>query len=147
MHRKGQAAMEFLMTYGWAILAAVVVIGVLAYFGVFSPSAYVPNQCLLSAVFGCNAASASVSEGVTLEIRHGVVGEVFNITDVIVSNCGSNTTVGNMQADTLYRITVPCTQTLTAGNKFRGDVSITYRKFQSQIDQTSGGQIIAKIGP
>ena len=40
--KKGQAAMEFLMTYGWAILAAVVVIGVLAYFGVFSPGKYFP---------------------------------------------------------------------------------------------------------
>ena len=36
MHNKrGQAAMEFLMTYGWAILAAITAIGVLAYFGVF----------------------------------------------------------------------------------------------------------------
>ena len=28
-NKKGQAAMEFLMTYGWAILAAIIVIGVL----------------------------------------------------------------------------------------------------------------------
>lgn len=35
-NKKGQAAMEFLMTYGWAILAAIIAIGVLAYFGVFS---------------------------------------------------------------------------------------------------------------
>jgi len=30
MIKRGQAAMEFLMTYGWAILAAIIVIGVLA---------------------------------------------------------------------------------------------------------------------
>lgn len=29
---------EFLMIYGWAILAAVIAIGILAYFGVFSPN-------------------------------------------------------------------------------------------------------------
>lgn len=29
--------MDFIMTYGWAILAAIIVIGVLGYFGVFSP--------------------------------------------------------------------------------------------------------------
>ena len=34
--RKGQAAMEFLMTYGWAILAAIIAIGALAAFGVFN---------------------------------------------------------------------------------------------------------------
>jgi hypothetical protein len=34
--KKSQAAMEFLMTYGWAILVVLVAIGVLAYFGVFN---------------------------------------------------------------------------------------------------------------
>jgi len=33
--KKSQAAMEFLMTYGWAILAAIIAISVLWYFGVF----------------------------------------------------------------------------------------------------------------
>lgn len=36
-NRKGQAAMEFLMTYGWAILVVLAAIGALAYFGVLSP--------------------------------------------------------------------------------------------------------------
>lgn len=40
MDKKGQAAMEFLMTYGWAILAAIVAIGVLAYLGVFNQGRY-----------------------------------------------------------------------------------------------------------
>lgn len=37
MNKKGQPAIEFLMTYGWAILCAIIAIGVLAYFGVFNP--------------------------------------------------------------------------------------------------------------
>jgi len=43
-HKKGQAAMEFLMTYGWAILAAIIAIGVLAYFGVFTPDRFVYEE-------------------------------------------------------------------------------------------------------
>ena len=35
--KKSQAAMEFLMTYGWAILVVLVAICALAYFGVLSP--------------------------------------------------------------------------------------------------------------
>lgn len=42
--KKGQAAMEFIFTYGWAILAAIIAIGVLAYFGVFSPQSYQPQK-------------------------------------------------------------------------------------------------------
>ncbi len=43
-NNKSQATMEFLMTYGWAILAAIIVIGVFAYFGVFSPGKYVVEE-------------------------------------------------------------------------------------------------------
>jgi len=35
--KKGQVAFEFLMTYGWAIIVVLVVVGALAYFGVLSP--------------------------------------------------------------------------------------------------------------
>ena len=34
--KKAQASTEFLMTYGWAILVAIVAIGVLTYFSVFT---------------------------------------------------------------------------------------------------------------
>ncbi|MBN1645473.1 hypothetical protein JW868_00365 [Candidatus Woesearchaeota archaeon] len=51
--RKAQAAMEFLMTYGWAILVVLAAIGALAYFGVLTPSRYLPSQCTASTGFGC----------------------------------------------------------------------------------------------
>ena len=41
--RKAQAAMEFLMTYGWAILVVLAAIAALAYFGVLSPSKMLPE--------------------------------------------------------------------------------------------------------
>jgi hypothetical protein len=43
--RKENPAIEFLQTYLWAILSAIIVIGVLAYFGVFSPCKYGNDDC------------------------------------------------------------------------------------------------------
>ncbi|MBR9700629.1 hypothetical protein GOV11_02070 [Candidatus Woesearchaeota archaeon] len=43
--RRGQAALEYLVTYGWAMLAILVVLGALAYFGLLSPSRYLPSRC------------------------------------------------------------------------------------------------------
>jgi hypothetical protein len=51
--RKGQAAIEFLVTYGWAIMAAMVVIGALTYFGMTNPSTSLPDKCIFSNAFGC----------------------------------------------------------------------------------------------
>ncbi len=53
MFRKAQAAMEFLMTYGWAILVVLVVIGALAYFGVLSPSTLLPEKCTFPVSVNC----------------------------------------------------------------------------------------------
>ncbi|MBI3036630.1 hypothetical protein HYY73_02645, partial [Candidatus Woesearchaeota archaeon] len=51
--KKGQAAMEFLMTYGWAILVVLVVIGALSYFGVLSPATLLPEKCTFPVSVSC----------------------------------------------------------------------------------------------
>ncbi len=51
--KKGQAAFEYLTTYGWAMLAIVVTIGTLAYFGIFNPSQFVPERCYFGAQLIC----------------------------------------------------------------------------------------------
>ncbi len=39
-----QSAMEYLMTYGWSILIVAVILGALAYLGVFNPLYFAPRQ-------------------------------------------------------------------------------------------------------
>ena len=53
MVRKAQAAMEFLMTYGWVILIGLTVIGALSYFGVFNLQDVVPDKCELGPGLEC----------------------------------------------------------------------------------------------
>lgn len=43
--KKGQGAMEFLMTYGWAILVVLIAIGCLWYFGVLNPDSFKLCSC------------------------------------------------------------------------------------------------------
>ena len=43
--RKGQGAMEYLMTYGWALLVIVVVGAALFALGVLNPATYTKSQC------------------------------------------------------------------------------------------------------
>lgn len=44
--KKGQAALEYLMTYGWAILIIIVVVAALYAMGVFTPRRTVPYKGL-----------------------------------------------------------------------------------------------------
>jgi len=47
MFKKSQAAMDFLITYGWAILIVLIMIGTLAYFGVLNPDKFTPCEKVL----------------------------------------------------------------------------------------------------
>ena len=50
MQPKGQAATEFLMTYGWALLLIFIAMGALYYMGIFEPA--VAEKCIPKAPFG-----------------------------------------------------------------------------------------------
>jgi uncharacterized protein (UPF0333 family) len=41
---KGQAALEFMLTYGWAVLIVVVVIAALFWMNVFNPAAFIKDD-------------------------------------------------------------------------------------------------------
>ncbi|MFA5412303.1 MAG: hypothetical protein WC350_03085 [Candidatus Micrarchaeia archaeon] len=51
--KKGQAAAEYLVTYGWALLLLVVVIAILLSTGIFNPSAFVGEECVIQPDIPC----------------------------------------------------------------------------------------------
>ena len=54
MRKKAQAAMEFMMTYGWAIMIVLVTISTLTYFGVFDISRLIPQRCDITSDLRCD---------------------------------------------------------------------------------------------
>lgn len=146
MQRKGQAAMEFLMTYGWAILAAIIAIGVLAYFGVFSPGKYLPEICTINAPLGCEEhaiIAGSPTGSVRLIIRNGA-GDSITINSIGVSGCATDSTGWTVADGDVEDVTITCTGALTSGQKFSGDVTITYLKSGATINQTATGRVSGK---
>src|SRR3989338_6175333 len=93
--KKAQAAMEFLMTYGWAILVVLVVIGALAYFGVLSPTKLLPDKCLFGPGIGtCTdyaLTSGAASSTLELKLTNGL-GETISVTAATVSQAGTPVT-------------------------------------------------------
>ena len=146
MENKGQAAMEFLMTYGWAILAAIIAIGVLAYFGVFSPGRYLPEACTLTSPLGCDDNKISVATGISLVLRNGA-GEDITVSSVNIVNCGIDSTSQPVADGGTATITIPtCTPVLVAGNKFNGAITVTYIKTSGgTFSHTSSGTLIGKV--
>ncbi|MFP4111670.1 MAG: hypothetical protein ACLFPQ_06660 [Candidatus Woesearchaeota archaeon] len=81
--KKGQSALEFLTTYGWAFLVALIMIGALAYFGVLNPSRYLPERCNFGSEVTCSdfILDASGEDRVILRLTNNI-GETVRVGEV-----------------------------------------------------------------
>jgi hypothetical protein len=68
---KSQAAMEYLMTYGWAILIIALSLAVLYSLGVLNPETLKPQLCSLSPPFYCSDQYLDTNGFLTLTIAQG----------------------------------------------------------------------------
>ncbi len=143
--RRGQAAMEFLMTYGWAILAAIIAIGVL-YLIIGNPGNLLGDRYTLNDPFLAKGKSATAgSNEVVLEFTNGA-GETVNISTVYVENCGSEFLSWSMPADNTSVVHVnPCSPPLGVGDRIRGDIIINFTTSGSAVTQTVSGSLNLKV--
>ncbi|NIO44685.1 MAG: hypothetical protein GTN36_03990 [Candidatus Aenigmarchaeota archaeon] len=82
---KGQTAVEYLMTYGWAILIILIVAGVLAYYGIFAPAGFLgPTARGFGQVQVLNPWAVSTAGVVTLNLANRVGGAI-NITQAVLT--------------------------------------------------------------
>ncbi len=141
--RKGQAALEFLTTYGWAFLVILVMIGALAYFGVLNPGGLLPSRCTFSPEIACLEHRITANPTNTLEFRfRNNVGQmaVFNFTatevaaDITVA-CENSTAGSNFGLKAGRTASVLCDFSLTAANFADGDKI----KFEISSDFTKAG--------
>ena len=139
--KKAQAAMEFLMTYGWAILVVLIAIGALAYFGVLSPERFLPEKCVIATGSGLFCEDHSAAAGtVTLRLKN-ILTETITITSVSLSltgeTCTDYTTSTDIAADATADIPITCT-TVASGDKIKGDITISYSKTGGLSKSTTG---------
>ena len=127
--RKGQAAMEYLMTYGWAILIIIVVVGALFAMGVFKTSSAVACSPCFS-----NFAFVDYSAG-TLIVRNGA-NEIDTIAVAAVPDNPADIAVDLAAADPGDDLTI--TGVDTSGDI---DITITYNLVSSGLPHTDTGTI------
>jgi len=123
MKRKSQAALEFLMTYGWAILVVLVVIGALAYFGILNPEGLLPSRCTLQVGLLCVDHRITPTE-ITAVVQNSLGYEITGVT-ASAEKCGSAgpVTIAN---DNKVTFTITCTTPLTSGARYNGNISVVY---------------------
>ncbi len=141
--RSAQAAMEFLMTYGWAILVVLAAIAALAYFGVLSPEKFLPEKCILQPGIACVSHKVETSQ-VTLVISNGL-GRTIIINSIDVGGC-SGTFDETMLSGTDHTFVIGGSCSNGAQKeKFKADIEMGYTEKDTNLTKTSFGNINSKI--
>ena len=107
-----QAASEYLVTYAWAILIILAVIGLIYYFGMWD--FLVPNRCTLTTGLTCY--DFKVKSSAVQVVLLNNLGETITIDDIDLKDCQGNPqsqTIKDNQKATF--IIEPCT---IAGKKY-----------------------------
>ncbi|MBI2580739.1 hypothetical protein HYV85_02925 [Candidatus Woesearchaeota archaeon] len=162
--KRAQAAMEFLMTYGWAILVVLVVIGALAYFGVLSPSTLLPEKCTFPVSLSCTDHQV-LRDRITLILQNGA-GRDMQVTRVSAASEALGTgNLGQGCADatsrtvrngasatfTLSTADVPgpptsCTFRDTGRDKNRYNITLNYNWLDSPtITHQLSGELLGRL--
>lgn len=158
MNSRAQSAMEFMMTYGWALMIVFGFIGALVYFNLLNPSTLLPDSCNLGYRISCDdfiiqtqGSGITSTLSVTNSFSDNIV--LANITLVPLSNADnftcSNGTI-NLKGGQQAFITMPCSPAVyspQAGGKNRFKTTIIYyfNDSGSSYNFTLYGEIFTKI--
>ena len=121
MAKKGQGALEYLMTYGWALLVIVIVFAALYAMGILNPSTYQQNRCTGFQHFTFNDQKLSSSQYI-LDIRNSGTSKV-SVTSIKVGSgsTDASATVSDSDIQPGDRFTVTTSNVpagLTAGSSY-----------------------------
>jgi len=139
---KGQAAMEFLMTYGWAILVVLAAIAALAYFGVLSPEKFLPEKCLMQTGFNCISSKVESAQS-TIILQNGY-GRTVIIDSVSIGGCTTAFT-NTLQSEQEGTFVVTGCDNGDAKDVFKGEIIVKYTEKRTNLTKTAYGQLNTKI--
>ncbi len=139
---KAQSAMEYLMTYGWAILIISIVLAALFALGVFSSSSFVGTTCIAASGYEC--ATPLLHSGLFTATIGQATGTSWATTNVVFISGGG---VPSSLANTVFTGSV-CAQTVSGGLTSGASFTFTVNTMASGTGALSctGGTFLSTIG-
>ena len=142
MPKRSQAAMEFLMTYGWAILVVLAAVAALAYFGVLNPEKFLPNKCVIEPGLACVDSKIEASK-TTLVLSNGL-GKTIAITNIAVGTCSAAFTADLLSGTENTFVLDNCNNGIVQ-DKFKAGINVTYTSKDTGLSQKMYGSITTKV--
>lgn len=143
------------MTYGWSLLAVIIVIAALAAFGVLNASKLLPDSCELSMEFRCSSFSAETDgdsdldedDKITIILSNDAAGSLSNFI-LSIDGCETPSEPVTLNNGDSQKIIVSGCE-LSEGSRFRGNMHATYDVISENdgpLSQSKSGKIQVTVG-
>ena len=153
----GQSAIEYLTSYGWAIVIMLVVIATLFWLGVINPKGVLSSTCFFPADLTCRAYVLNTSANVALDLGQAT-GHTINVTKFKCTQERNPTLTALSSALTIangnHRLITDGTQlcylangsaaTASAGNQYKGRIYVEYVEADTGFTHQVAGDVSLK---
>ena len=143
--------MEYLMTYGWAILIVIIVAAALFALGVFNPATYTQSTATGFTGFQVPTGGWQLNSGGQLTLMvSNMAGANIQITNVSATYAGTvaynATASGTIAPGSSYTILITGLPAATTGTSYSVDAIVTYTNMNSGLAGfTSSGRVTGTV--
>ena len=144
--------MEFIMTYGWALMIVLVMIGAISYFGVLNPSKLLPSTCAVGTELACEdyTIANEAGNGVVRAIFTQNVGRTIYV-DTFTCRYGDREVVLDVEGvawSPSERMAFECAMDEfqgLEGQKVKVFFELTYRRSQTGFTHFVAGDVFTEV--
>ena len=142
LNQKSQAAMEFLMTYGWAILIILIVLAALFAFGVFNPGT--KSSCKVDLPFICQDVRATEDGIVEFSLSANNVASAS--IDSIKINDNDCKIISGKELRNNQKTNILCQgPILDEGSKTNAEIKLSYKSAISDLQHSVEGDASSEV--
>ena len=149
--RKGQAAIEFLTTYSWAIMGILLTIGALTYFDVFNTNRFISERCETGDQIGCVEAAMTENGRFSIRLANNFPVNItitrMTLKNDLITDYGDNTAHEFERGETkrLNYDIGPVDFSSSMRETF--EVAITFRRTDGSNNYTINGNLVVRPLP
>jgi hypothetical protein len=160
--RRGQSAIEYLTTYGWAVLILIVAIGLLFWLGLMDTRTPIPSSCVFPSDLNCRAYAINTSGNYAIDLSQST-GKAIEVTRVrctqeedavpgaedsvppaTIQNGGHALITTGSELCLKYEAGELVAATGLSGSIYRGKVYVQYRESGTNFTHTVVGDVVLK---
>ncbi len=150
-NKKGQAAIEFLTTYSWAIMGILLTIGALTYFDVFNTNRFIAEKCETGAQISCVEAALTETGAFNIRLANNFPVNI-TITSISLNNEVTTHTASSIDRE-FGRGDIETIQFDVGNNGYSTnlretlDITITFRRSDGTNEYDINGNVVVRPLP